>query len=158
MAKGNCPSCAATRPAPTDASPAVDVAQVRRLSSLTRLSWLPTDLNYRPPRCPPRPAPARASAGRGRYQAQNLALSSILPARIKNNSVAPGAVATTWPASTVATGGSPTTDAHMRRLSGGGAGANGYGHQQRPTLVGICAGGRVGSRGLGSSDALPGAE
>ncbi|MVN79129.1 hypothetical protein GO988_22590 [Hymenobacter sp. HMF4947] len=106
-------SCAVGRP-----DPVVPLAVASSLLPLDSLAALPPYLV---------PAPAGSTPRQRRQwqkaQTQNLARAGVLPAKIKNSSVAtaPGAVAITRPASTVATGASTATDARKAGTRGGSA-------------------------------------
>lgn len=120
-------SCAASHPLTTSPPPApVDQAQVQRLDSLALRGWQPADLAALGLPAYLVPAPAGSTPQQRRQwqkaQAQNLARAGVLPAKIKNSSVAtaPGAVAITRPASPVATGASTATDARKAAQRGGG--------------------------------------
>ena len=115
-------SCATTRPLPTQEPPLV-ANQVQ-----VRLDSLPTPLDLGTLGLPPYlvPAPAGSSPRQRRQwqraQAQNLARAGVLPAKVKNSSVAtaPGATAINRPASAVATAaGSVATDARKAGQRGG---------------------------------------
>jgi len=112
-------SCTTARPAPATALPAT-TAQLARPDSVA--------LGL-PPYLVPAPAGSTPRQRRQwqRAQAQNLARAGVLPTKVKNSSVAtaPGAVAITRPASSVAAGaGSVATDA---RKAGKGHGASAVG-------------------------------
>jgi len=111
--------CAGIRPAPADALPATAAQLARPNSAALGL----------PPYLVPAPAGSTPRQRRQwqRAQAQNLARAGVLPTKVKNSSVAtaPGAVAITRPASSVAAGaGSVATDA---RKAGKGHGASAVG-------------------------------
>lgn len=110
-------SCVSSRPAaqPDPVPPAAPVVATLRLDSLAQL---PAYLV---------PAPAGSTARQRRQwqkaQAQNLARAGVLPAKIKNSSLAtaPGAVAVTRPAGPVAAGPQAVaTDARKAGQRGGG--------------------------------------
>jgi hypothetical protein len=102
-----------------------DLALVQRLDSQALAGWLPTDLSSLPAYLVPAPAGSTPRQRRQwqKAQAQNLALSGILPTKIKNSSVAtaPGAVAINRPTSPVATGSGVATDARKAGTRGGSA-------------------------------------
>jgi hypothetical protein len=109
-------SCTASRPGAPTALPVVpNLALVQRLDSAALAGRLPTDLRSLPAYLVPPPPGSTARQRRQwqKAQAQNLALSGILPAKIKNSSVAtaPGATAINRPTAPVATQGSTATDA-----------------------------------------------
>ncbi|MVN75830.1 hypothetical protein GO988_05775 [Hymenobacter sp. HMF4947] len=124
-------SCATTHTPSADVLPSV--TQVQPPDSLALRVVLPIDLLALglPPYLVPAPAGSTPRQRRQwqKAQAQNLAHAGVLPAKIKNSSVAtaPGAVAITRPASMVATGASTATDARKAGTRGGsvavGAGA-----------------------------------
>ena len=116
-------SCGASRP-PAPLPPlVVDVATVQRLDSATLQNWLPNDLSGLPPYLVPAPAGSTPKQRRQwqKAQAQNLARAGVLPAKVKNSSVAtaPGATAINRPTSPVATGSAVATDARKAGQRGG---------------------------------------
>jgi hypothetical protein len=135
-------SCATSRPAPATALVPTppNLALVQRLDSHALAGWLPTDLSGLPAYLVPAPAGSTPRQRRQwqKAQAQNLALSGVLPTKIKNSSVAtaPGAVAINRPTSPVATGSGVATDA---RKSGtrGGSSAVGPGAVATSTSAGV---------------------
>jgi hypothetical protein len=109
-------SCTASRPGAPTALPVVpNLTLVQRLDSAALVGWLPTDLSGLPAYLVPPPPGSTARQRRQwqKAQAQNLARAGVLPAKIKNSSVAiaPGATAVNRPAAPVATNGSSATDA-----------------------------------------------
>ena len=117
-------SCGAARRPSSPPALVVDVATVQRLDSATLRNWLPSDLASLPPYLVPAPANSTPKQRRQwqKAQVQNLALSGIQPAKIKNSSVAtaPGATSINRPAAAVATGASTATDARKAGQRGGG--------------------------------------
>lgn len=101
----------------------VDVATVQRLDSATLTNWLPTDLSGLPPYLVPAPAGSTPKQRRQwqKAQTQNLARAGVLPAKVKNSSVAtaPGATSINRPTSAVATGSAVATDARKAGQRGG---------------------------------------
>lgn len=128
-------SCTASRPAPAALGPQLEAlpdslpylrqraAQVRRLDSAALAGWLPRDYSALPAYLVPAPAGSTPRQRRQwqKAQAQNLARAGVLPAKIKNSSVAmaPGAVAINRPTSAVATGSGAATDARKTGQRGG---------------------------------------
>ena len=111
-------SCTSSRPAAPAHVPALvapSPSQVQRLDSAALAGWLPTDLTGLPAYLVPPPPGSTARQRRQwqKAQAQNLARAGVLPAKIKNSSVAtaPGATAINRPAAPVATNGGTATDA-----------------------------------------------
>jgi hypothetical protein len=97
--------------------------QVQRLDSAALAGWLPRDYASLPAYLVPPPAGSTPRQRRQwqKAQAQNLARAGVLPAKVKNSSVAtaPGAVAINRPTAPVAMGGSTATDARKAGTRGG---------------------------------------
>jgi hypothetical protein len=130
--------CAASRPAVTlgpqleampDSLPILPhllQRQVQRLDSAALAGWLPRDYANLPVYLVPPPAGSTPRQRRQwqKAQVQNLARAGVLPAKVKNSSVAtaPGAVAITRPTSAVATApGAVATDVRKAGSRGGSA-------------------------------------
>jgi hypothetical protein len=118
-------SCAASRPPLVQPVVPVDIATVQHLDSLILKNWLPSDLAGLPPYLVPAPAGSTPRQQRKwqKARAQNLARAGVLPAKVKNSSVAtaPSATAINRPTSPVATGSAAVaTDARKAGQRGGG--------------------------------------
>ena len=144
-------SCTASRPAPAALGPQLEampdslpilpyLRQVQRLDSAALAGWLPRDYTSLPAYLVPAPAGSTPRQRRQwqKAQAQNLARAGVLPAKIKNSSVAtaPGAVAVNRPTSAVATGSGAATDARKAGTRGGSA-AVGPGAVATSTSAGV---------------------
>jgi len=120
----SCTSSRSVAPAHGPALVAPSPGLVQRLDSAALAGWLPTDLTGLPAYLVPPPPGSTAKQRRQwqKAQAQNLARAGVLPAKIKNSSVAtaPGATAINRPAAPVATNGSTATDARKAGQRGGG--------------------------------------
>lgn len=129
-------SCTTSRPAPVALGPQVEASpdslpilpylhQVQRLDSAALAGWLPRDYASLPAYLVPPPAGSTPRQRRQwqKAQVQNLARAGVLPAKIKNSSVATasGAVAINRPTSAVATGSGAATDARKAGTRGGSA-------------------------------------
>jgi hypothetical protein len=131
-------SCTTSRPTVATTSPQLEVTpdslpilpylrETKRLDSLALVDWMPLNLATLGLPAYLVPAPAGSTPRQRRQwqkaQAQNLARAGILPAKIKNSSVAtaPGAVAINRPTSAVATGSGVATDTRKAGTRGGSA-------------------------------------
>ena len=117
-------SCTATRPGAATQLPP-NPALVQQLDSAALAGWLPRDYSALPAYLVPAPAGSTPRQRRQwqKAQAQNLARAGVLPAKIKNSSVAtaPGATAINRNTSPVAIGASTATDARKAGTRGGSA-------------------------------------
>ncbi|MDO7885378.1 hypothetical protein [Hymenobacter cheonanensis] len=133
-------SCAASHPALAPPPVVADRATVQHLDSLTLKNWLPSDLSGLPPYLVPAPAGSTPRQRRQwqKAQTQNLAHAGVLPAKVKNSSVAtaPGATSINRPTSAVATSSGAATDARKAGQRGG-ASAVGPGAVATSTDAGV---------------------